>query len=96
MWIGRWPADNRVAVLNGIPNNLTNQAPLLKEALKNMYGPIVAHVCHAHALRICLLRGRISTEIRSAYTKLSFSNRLGQDQLYHGVSGYQQTPSTTG
>jgi hypothetical protein len=68
MWIGRWPVDNRVAFLNGIPNNLTSQAALLKEALKNMYSPILAHVYHAHALRIHLLRGRIPTDIKSAYT----------------------------
>jgi hypothetical protein len=68
MWIGRWPVDDRVAVLNGMPDNLTNQAGLLKEALKNMYGPIRAHVYHAHALRIHLLRGRIPTEIKSTYT----------------------------
>jgi hypothetical protein len=33
-----------------------------------MYCPILAHVYHAHALRIHLLRGRIPTDVKSAYT----------------------------
>jgi hypothetical protein len=76
MWIKRWPVDNRVAVLNGIPNSLTNQAAHLKEALKNMYGPILAHVYHAHELRIYLLRGRIPTEIKSPYTNPWYDDML--------------------
>jgi hypothetical protein len=37
MWIGRWPAEDRIALLKDIPHNISNQASLLREALKNKY-----------------------------------------------------------
>jgi hypothetical protein len=42
--------------------------PASFERPSRMYYPIIAHVYHAHALRIHLLRGRIPTQIKSAYT----------------------------
>jgi hypothetical protein len=51
-----------------IPQNITNQAELLREALKNMYHPSIALAYRAHALRIRLLRVRITTQMKSAYT----------------------------
>jgi hypothetical protein len=34
MWIGRWPVEERVVLLNDIPHNITNHSGLLREALK--------------------------------------------------------------
>jgi hypothetical protein len=37
-------------------------------AIKAIYRPVIAHAYHAHALRIYLLKGRIPSTIKSAYT----------------------------
>jgi hypothetical protein len=77
MWIGRWPVEERVVLLNDIPHNIINHsAGLLREALKNIYHPIIAHVYHAQALRIHLLRGRIPMQIKSAYTTPWYDDML--------------------
>jgi hypothetical protein len=54
MWIERWPVEERTVLLNDIPHNVKNHSGLLREALKNIYYPIIAHVYHAHALRISI------------------------------------------
>jgi hypothetical protein len=76
MWIGRWPVEERIVLLNDIPHNITNHSGLLREALKNIYHPIIAHVYHAHALRIHLLRGRIPMQIKSVYTTPWYDDML--------------------
>jgi hypothetical protein len=76
MWIGRWPAEERTVLLNDIPHNVTNHSGLIREAFKNIYHPIIAHVYHAHALRIHLLRGRIPMQIKSAYTTPWYDDML--------------------
>jgi hypothetical protein len=37
MWIGRWPVEERIVLLNDIPHNITHHSGLLREALKNIY-----------------------------------------------------------
>jgi hypothetical protein len=59
MWIGRWHVNDRTTLLNRIPEAIANRADLICKAIKAVYRPITAHVYHAHALRIHLLKGRI-------------------------------------
>jgi hypothetical protein len=76
MWIGRWPVEERTLLLNDIPHNITHHSGLLREALKNIYHPIIAHVYHAHAVRIHLLRSRIPMQIKSAYMTPCYDDML--------------------
>ncbi len=65
MWIGRWHVEDRTALADVLSNEIGED---LHSCIKEMYQPILAHVYHAHALRVYLLNGKIPSQIQSVYT----------------------------